>query len=87
MISRRSLFRGLGAILSAPPIAKVAALIPALEVRRIRSLDYLNAARVTREAMLLFQNSNSFLQSIDFPAGSKVGTRIRIKLPTDYRVS
>lgn len=38
MISRRSLFRGLGAILAAPAVAKVASLIPPVEAARVRSL-------------------------------------------------
>jgi hypothetical protein len=94
MLSRRSFFRGLGAILAAPPVAKIASLIPPLATARVRSLNYLTASKVTREAVMMFAQSNEFLQSMnaqyleefgDNPV--KIGSKLRISLPSDYRVS
>jgi hypothetical protein len=63
MLSRRSFFRGLGAILAAPPVAKLASLIPPVEVARLRSLNYLTLNQLTREAVRMFGQSNSFAQA------------------------
>lgn len=48
---------------------------------------------ITREAILLFKNSNSFIQHIDTQyddsfgvAGAKIGRTLRIRLPNDYTV-
>ena len=90
MISRRSLFRSLGALLAAPPIAKITALIPAVEAGRIRSLNYLRYQELAREAAHRFVNTNSFLASVsnEFDkSDAKVGQQLRIRLPTDYRLS
>lgn len=94
MISRRSLFRGLGAILAAPAVAKVASLIPPVEAVRMRSLDYLKAQHITRDAIRLWSQSNSFLYIVNNQfdeefgkSGAKVGSTLRIRLPSDYRVT
>ena len=49
---------------------------------------------VTREAVRLWKNSNSFLQCVDMQfddsyavSGAKVGSSIRIRLPSDYTVA
>ena len=94
MLSRRSFFRGLGAILAAPPVAKIASLIPPINAARVRSLNYLTFNHLTREAIRKFGQSNEFLQSMnaqyleefgDNPV--KIGSKLRIRLPSDYKVS
>jgi hypothetical protein len=94
MLSRRSFFRGLGAILAAPPVAKIASLIPPLETARVRSLNYLTFNQLTRDAIRMFGQSNEMLRSMnaqyleefgDNPV--KIGSKLRIRLPSDYRVS
>lgn len=49
--------------------------------------------QITREAIRLWKNSNSFLQNVDTQyddqfanAGAKIGTALRIRLPNDYVV-
>ena len=48
---------------------------------------------ITREAVMLFKNSNAFIQNIDTQYdkmfaidGAKIGTSVRIRLPNDYTV-
>jgi hypothetical protein len=48
---------------------------------------------ITREAVMLFKNSNLFIQNIDTQYdnmfardGAKIGTSVRIRLPNDYTV-
>jgi len=48
---------------------------------------------ITREAVMLWKNSNAFLQNIDMQyddsfaqTGAKIGTSLRIRLPNDYVV-
>lgn len=49
---------------------------------------------ITREAVMLWQNSNAFIQNIDrqyddqfAKTGAKIGTSLRIRLPNDYTVA
>lgn len=49
---------------------------------------------ITREAIRLFRNENSFIQQIDMQyddsfarTGAKIGTQLRIRLPNDYTVT
>jgi hypothetical protein len=53
----------------------------------------LTISKITREAIRLFRNTNSFIQAIDQQyddqfavAGAKIGTQLRIRLPVDYVV-
>jgi hypothetical protein len=53
----------------------------------------LTISMITREAIRLFRNTNSFIQAIDQQyddqfaiAGAKIGTQLRIRLPVDYVV-
>ena len=48
---------------------------------------------ITREAVRLWKNTNSFIQHIDTQyddqfavTGAKIGTSLRIRLPNDYTV-
>lgn len=65
-LSRRSLFSGLGALIAAPAIVKVASLMPVRGiVMPVRRGDYLTLAQITREAVKLWCNSNSFITDLD----------------------
>jgi len=51
----------------------------------------LTTSRITREAVMLFVNSNAFLGNVDRQfdgdfgkAGEKIGSQLRIRLPNDY---
>jgi hypothetical protein len=53
----------------------------------------LTISMITREAIMLFRNTNKFLQSIDMQyddqfakTGAKIGTSLKIRLPNDYTV-
>lgn len=91
-LSRRSLFRGLASVLAAPAVAKVASLVPAVEVARARAFNYLTLQQITRESVMLFANSNAFIQSLqtqwddECGKGEKVGSQLRIRLPSRYDV-
>lgn len=86
MLNRRSFFRGLGAVLAAPAVARVTQLIPALDRAR---LNYLSLAQITRESIRLFVNTNAFIANIgeqyqaQFEGEAKVGSQLRIRLPVD----
>jgi hypothetical protein len=89
-LSRRSLFRGFAALLAAPAIARVTSLIPPLDRAR---LNYLTLHQITRESIKMFVETNAFMSDISgqyaeqFAQNSvKIGTQLRIRLPTDNRV-
>lgn len=56
--------------------------------------DLLTTDEITREAVMLFRNSNAFIQAIDRQYddqfgidGAKIGDTLRIRLPNDYTVA
>jgi len=94
MITRRTLFAGLGAMLATPAVAKVASLIPIVEAARVRWVDYVTLRMVWRGTLTEFVNSNPLLDNIlsqydsEFArSDAKIGTQLRIRLPADYRLS
>jgi hypothetical protein len=89
-LSRRSFVAGFGAILAAPAVARVTALIPPLERAR---LNYLSLNQITRESIRMFVETNAFLANIGsqyegaFGGKAKIGTQLRIRLPSEYRLT
>lgn len=91
-LSRRRVFAGLGALVAAPAIVHVSALMPLRGVPLYaRGNQLLTMEMITREAVRLFASSNAFLQNLDEQysdefgiAGAKIGTTLRIRLPNDY---
>ena len=95
--SRRGFLRGLAALVAAPAVIRVAALMPVrayptLEEAIIATRErntILTLNQITREAIRLWKNSNAFMQNIDsqYDAafaldGAKIGTGLRIRLPS-----
>lgn len=63
MIARRGILAGLGALFAAPAIVPVTSLMP---VKVMYAAPFLlNEWQITREAVEMFKNSNSFVQHIN----------------------
>jgi len=96
--TRRGFLGGLLALVAAPAVVRAASLMPVrvmpdeevlVQLARRNSLVTLN--QITREAMRLFNSSNAFIESLNkhyddsFAApGAKIGTQVRIRLPSEY---
>lgn len=99
IVERRSLIKGLVALVAAPAIVKVGSLMPVNAA--LQPSNLLTMEQVTREAVRLFASNNRLLQALDrqytreqaFWDGeqwgadhAKIGDTIRIRVPNHYIV-
>lgn len=106
MIARRSLIAGLGALIASPAIVKASSLMQIAPTETIKLAsgstirfaglnvpsynNYLTLGMITRDAVRLFRNSNSFINDLDnfdelfAQDNAKIGSSLRIRLPNDY---
>lgn len=96
-LSRRSFFVGLGALVAAPAIVRVASLMPVKAIdtgvmtfddyceRILRPRQLISARMVNQEAIKMFQNSNAFLQALN-EDWEKVYARHDAKIGTTLRI-
>lgn len=94
IVERRSILKGLVALVAAPAIVKVASLMPVNAALQPGGPNYLTLQEITCEAMQLFTNNNAFIKQINdqyeadfaFINGEQWDT-LRIRLPQDYVVT
>lgn len=92
-MNRRGFLTGLISALAAPAIVRIDNIMPVRQSIVIPNQNaYLTMQMITREAIQLFKNSNAFIQNIDSQYDEqfhnvRIGSRLRIKLPTDYVVN
>lgn len=96
MIGRRGFLSLIGVGLAAPAIVKASSLMPVkadIILPVYRSNNLLTVQMITRESIRLFTESNAFLRHINeqyekefASAGAKIGSTLRIRLPSDYTV-
>lgn len=63
-IERRSILKGLVALIAAPAIIKVGSIMP-INSGLVPGNSYLAICDITREAVRLFHNSNEFIKELD----------------------
>lgn len=83
--TRRGLLQGLGLVLAAPAIVRVASIMPVrgFGVEGLHRNGILTMNEITREAIKLWNNSNTFLQAReDWVLLSE--TSCRIRLPNNW---
>lgn len=95
-VGRRGFIGGLIALVAAPAIVRPESLmvIKPTETIILRRNSLLTIDMITREAVKLFVDSNAFLQNLNNQyegefgiEGVKIGSVLRIRMPSDYTVT
>jgi hypothetical protein len=90
----------MGALIAAPAIVRIESLMPLWVPPAwpppgvwVSGMSMAEFAKITREGVRLFVNTNAFLQNLDAEyerefgrPGAMVGDALRIRLPSDYSV-
>jgi hypothetical protein len=94
MSTRRGFLRSLGAVLATPALApvtaKIVALLPEPAVAWGQRNGLLTLNMITKEAVVLFRNSNAFINKMNAQFeevfgenGPLIGEQLRIRLPNE----
>lgn len=89
LLGRRGLFRGVGSLLAAPAIVRIATIMPVRLPPDVyaHTSELLTLDQINREAFRLWKNSNAFVRELDNKyddlAGQKIGASLRIRLSNE----